>query len=109
MTPKHPNGVKKLVRDTRFDDPMFIVASARCKDSANLTEKQWQSLRKWVDLQWPDSDICLPDAAAMQYCLGDSNVHDWREIKVILARRNWPMILSELAEWREKNQHWRII
>lgn len=105
MTPKHPNARARL-QDDRFGDVAYIVAAARPIESANLRESQWQILKGWIANYGSDSNL-TPSTKTMAEELRNSAPDDWSPIKTILCRRNWPVILQELSDWRQRNPYWQ--
>ena len=106
MTRRHPDASASKF-DERFSDGDFLIRAAQSKPGDDsLQESTWFLLKEWVaDLHRVNRVKRPMTGAELRQALYNSRKNDFRHVKQILVRKNWPAILNELGRWCESNRN----
>ena len=74
--------------------------------TCSLQEKSWCRLKDWVVELHRGTGVSRPmSGEALRKALFHSDSAEYRHVKEIIARKNWPEILNELSRWAQANEH----
>ena len=74
--------------------------------NSSLQEKSWSRLKEWVVGLHREPYVSRPmSGEALRKVLFYSDSAEYRHVKEIIVRKNWPEILNELSRWAEANDH----
>ena len=106
MTRKHPDASASQF-DERFSDGATIIRAAQDKPGDDsLRESTWFLLKEWVaELHRVNRAARPMTGAELRQALYNSRKADFRHVKEVLVRKNWPSILNELGRWCESNRN----
>jgi hypothetical protein len=106
MTQRHPDA-SASVFDERFSDSSASIRAAQSNPGEeSLRESTWFILKEWAaDLHRVNQAARPMTGAELRQALYNSRKNDFRHVKQVLVRKNWPSILNEVGRWCESNRN----